>query len=80
MSPRWKAGSMLPLSTTTTGLSDDVMTMRLFQIMSAEHTIMARLRNWCASWRLRISRSVVYISTNVSTTMLQDCAAGDAHG
>ena len=49
---------MLPLSTTTTGLSDDVTTMRLFQIMSAEQTIIARFSTWCAICLLRMSRSV----------------------
>ena len=44
MSPRWKAGSILPLSTTTTGLSLLVTTISVFQIMSAENTIMARFR------------------------------------
>ena len=36
------------LSTTTTGLSDSVTTIRLFQIISAEQTIIARLSTWCA--------------------------------
>ena len=77
MSPRWKAGSMLPLSTTTTGLSDSVITIRLFQIMSAEHTIIARLSTWCASWRLRMSRSVWYISTKVSMVAAVFAAAAE---
>jgi|TARA_B110001469_G_C9383219_1_gene198496 hypothetical protein len=51
-------GQLEHLSTTTTGLSLSVMTMRLFQIMRAEHTIIARLSTWCASCRLRMSRSV----------------------
>ena len=67
MSPRWKAGSMLPLSTTTTGLSDSVITIRLFQIMSAEHTIIARLSTWCASWRLRMSRTSTPNYTHLAT-------------
>jgi hypothetical protein len=52
MSPRWNAGSILPLSTTTTGDSLLVKNMRPFQIISAEKTIMARLRPWCSRRRL----------------------------
>ena len=39
----------LPERTTTTGLSEDVTTMSDFQIIKAEHTIIERLRTWCAS-------------------------------
>ena len=35
----WNAGSMLPLSTTTIGDSEPVTTIRPFQIISAEETI-----------------------------------------
>jgi hypothetical protein len=38
MSPRWKPGSMLPLSTTTTGDSLPVTSMSVFQITSADVT------------------------------------------
>ena len=74
------------LRTTTTGDSDSVTTINPFHIISAEHTIIARLSTWCAScaranhardaadvgtrrrwaalaWRLRMSRSVWYMST-----------------
>ena len=54
------------LSTTTTGLSDSVTTIKLFQIISAEHTIIARLSTWCANCRFRMSRSVWYMSMAVS--------------
>lgn len=40
------------LKTTTTGLSDFVITIRLFHATSAENTIIARLNVWNASCRL----------------------------
>ena len=43
---------MTHLRTTTTGLSDLVRNMSPFQIMSAEKTIIARLRAWCRRRRL----------------------------
>jgi hypothetical protein len=52
MSPRWKAGSMDPESTTTTGLSLYVINMRNFHIMSADSTTMPRFRAWNSSCRL----------------------------
>lgn len=70
MSPRWNAGSMEPLSTTTTGLSDSVTTMSPFHIMSAEKTIMARLSSEKESARLlrHMLRSDVHTSTAWSRT------------
>lgn len=40
------------LKTTTTGDSDFVTTIRPFQIIKAENTIMARFNPWNRSWRL----------------------------
>merc|ERR1711953_1228891 len=42
-SPRWKAGSMDPESTTTIGDSEPVTTIKPFQIIKAEDTIMPKL-------------------------------------
>lgn len=39
------------LSTTTMGLSLPVRTIRPFQIMSAEDTIMAKFKTWQQSWK-----------------------------
>ena len=55
------------LKTTTTGLSDSVTTIRLFQIMSAEQTIIARLSTWCASCvQQATADECEWRSTNVS--------------
>jgi hypothetical protein len=52
MSPRSTAGLIDPDKTTTTGLSLSVITIKVFQIIKAEKTTIARLRSWKARTRL----------------------------
>eukprot|EP00658_Telonema_sp_P-2_P007504 TRINITY_DN12799_c0_g1_i1.p2 TRINITY_DN12799_c0_g1~~TRINITY_DN12799_c0_g1_i1.p2 ORF type:complete len:189 (+),score=28.43 TRINITY_DN12799_c0_g1_i1:413-979(+) len=58
MSPLKNRGSIEPLSTTTTGLSASVNHIKLFQIMSAEKTIMLRLSIWEKRTRLSMRRKL----------------------
>ena len=50
-SPLWKAGSMLPESTTTIGEEEFVKTERPFHSMNAVERTRAKFRTWAASWR-----------------------------
>lgn len=53
-SPRWNAGSILPLNTTTMGDSLPVATISPFQIINADDTIIPKLRNWYKYWNKMI--------------------------
>jgi hypothetical protein len=50
-SPRWKAGSIDPESTTTMGEEESVVMERPFQSMNAVLSTRAKFRIWVNSWR-----------------------------
>ena len=65
-SPLWKAGSMLPESTTTIGEGESVATERPFHSMKAVERTRAKLRTWVSA-----CRGLPKVESMLTTTVLE---------